>query len=38
MLLEKFRKAKRQTWFMVAMLVFFAGLWIYGPLHAAAAR
>ncbi len=34
MLLEKFRKARRQTWFMVAMLVFFAGLWIYGPLHA----
>jgi K(+)-stimulated pyrophosphate-energized sodium pump len=37
MLLEKFRKAKRQTWFMVAMLVFFSGLWIYGPLHAAPA-
>ena len=34
MLLEKFRKARRQTWFMAAMLVFFAGLWIYGPLHA----
>jgi K(+)-stimulated pyrophosphate-energized sodium pump len=34
MLLEKFRKARRQTWFTAAMLVFFAGLWIYGPLHA----
>jgi K(+)-stimulated pyrophosphate-energized sodium pump len=33
-LLEKFRKATRQTWFMVAMLVFFGGLWLYGPLHA----